>query len=271
MSRPIPFLSPAETAAKLGVTVRALRLYERRGLVTPVRTSAGWRAFGPDQIARLHQVLALKRLGLPLARIGELLGGRLAGLDAVLAVQEQALLTRRDEADRALAVLRGARARLAKGEALSVDDLTHLTQETTMTDKMTDEQWRETFEPLWNKHMTPGQIAEAGARKSVMAAEGGFDQARVSADWEAVIAQAERVRATGDAGSPEAFDVVRRWKALQDQFTGGDHEMTMRGAAMWKEALSDPKAAPKLPMSLGLWEWVGDAAKRWREAGSPAA
>lgn len=270
MSRPVPFLSPAETAGKLGVTVRALRLYERRGLVTPVRTSAGWRAFGPDQIARLHQVLALKRLGLPLARIGELLGGRHASLDAVLAVQEQALLSRRDEADRALAVLRGARARLEKGEALSVDDLTQLTQETTMTQTMTDEEWRETFEPLWTKHMTLEQIAEVERRKAAMAAEGGFDQAQVSADWEAVIADAERVRATGDLGSPEAFDVVRRWKALQEQFTQGDHEMIMRGAAVWKEALSDPRTASKLPMSLGVWEWVGEAAKRWREAGSPA-
>lgn len=268
MSQPIAFLSPAETAGKLGVTVRALRLYERRGLVAPVRTRAGWRAFGPDQIARLHQVLALKRLGLPLARIGELLGGRLASLDAVLAMQEQALLTRHVEAERALRSVRSARARLARGEALSVDDLTHLTQETTMTQTMTDDEWCETFEPLWKKHMTPEQIAEAEKRKAAMMGE--FDQHALSAQWDAVIADAERARAKGDPGSREAFDVVRRWKALQEQFTEGDYELTMRSAAMWKEALSDPNAAPKLPMSLGLWEWVTEAARRWREAGSPA-
>jgi DNA-binding transcriptional MerR regulator len=66
-------LSPSETARRFGVSVKALRLYEQRGLLTPLRTEAGWRTYGPDQIARLHQILALKRLGLPLARIAALL------------------------------------------------------------------------------------------------------------------------------------------------------------------------------------------------------
>ena len=35
------FLSPSETARRLGVGVRALRLYERKGLVRPGRTQAG--------------------------------------------------------------------------------------------------------------------------------------------------------------------------------------------------------------------------------------
>ena len=37
-------LSPAETARLLGVSVKALRLYEQHALVKPLRTSAGWRA-----------------------------------------------------------------------------------------------------------------------------------------------------------------------------------------------------------------------------------
>src|SRR4051812_44378644 len=66
-------LSPTETASRFGVSVKALRLYERRGLLTPLRSESGWRTYGPDQIARLHQILALKRLGLPLAGIAQLL------------------------------------------------------------------------------------------------------------------------------------------------------------------------------------------------------
>ena len=46
---------------------------------------------GPSsQIAWLHQVLALKRLGLPLSRIAQILAGR-DELDGVLALQEQVL------------------------------------------------------------------------------------------------------------------------------------------------------------------------------------
>ncbi len=81
------FLSPSETARRLGVGVRALRLYERRGLVCPGRTHAGWRVYGPNEIERLHQVLTLKSLGLSLARITQLLGGRVANLPALLALQ----------------------------------------------------------------------------------------------------------------------------------------------------------------------------------------
>ncbi|HEY8699042.1 MAG TPA: MerR family transcriptional regulator, partial [Rhizomicrobium sp.] len=64
MNAPEPhrYLSPAETAKRLGVSVKALRLYEQRGFVKPLRTRSHWRAYGPEQIARLHQVVALKRL-----------------------------------------------------------------------------------------------------------------------------------------------------------------------------------------------------------------
>src|SRR3954466_1534968 len=84
-------LSPTEAARRFGVTVKALRLYESRGLLTPLRSKSGWRTYGPNQIARLHQILALKRLGLSLASIGQLLASA-DTLDGVLALQDQALV-----------------------------------------------------------------------------------------------------------------------------------------------------------------------------------
>jgi DNA-binding transcriptional MerR regulator len=84
------FLSPSETARRFGVTNKALRLYERHGLIAPVRSASGWRTYGPAQVTRLVQILALKRLGLPLARIAQLLAGR-DDLGAVLALQEDVL------------------------------------------------------------------------------------------------------------------------------------------------------------------------------------
>jgi DNA-binding transcriptional MerR regulator len=66
-------LSPAETAKRFGISIKALRLYEQHGLLKPLRTANGstgaaWRVYGSDQIARLHQILALKRLGLSLGQ-----------------------------------------------------------------------------------------------------------------------------------------------------------------------------------------------------------
>src|SRR5438128_1117369 len=115
-------LSPTETARRFGVSIKALRLYERHGLLKPLRSQSGWRTYGPDQIARLHQILALKRLGLPLAKIAALLV-HAGSLDAVLAIQEQALARDSAKLARALVLVRAARSKLKSGQALSIDDL----------------------------------------------------------------------------------------------------------------------------------------------------
>jgi len=130
LNRQPRFFSPAETARRLKVSTKALRLYEALGLVHPVRTGTGWRSYGPDQMALLHQVLALKSLGVPLKRVGELLGDRLADLDAVLMLQEAAFRSRIASDARRLKLLAAVRRRLASGETLSVDDLISLTRET---------------------------------------------------------------------------------------------------------------------------------------------
>lgn len=127
------FLSPAETARRLGVGVRALRLYERKGLVRPGRTRAGWRVYGPNEIERLHQVLTLKSLGLSLIRIGELLDQRMADLSALLALQEDVLTVRINDLQRARKSVQAARTKLSRDNPLSLDDLIELVRETTMS------------------------------------------------------------------------------------------------------------------------------------------
>src|SRR5690349_4153019 len=101
-------LSPNEVARRFGVSIKALRLYERRGLLTPLRSEAGWRTYGPDQIARLHQILALKRMGLSLVRIGEVLAAG-AMLEPVLALQEDLLTRDAARLARALRLVQTAR------------------------------------------------------------------------------------------------------------------------------------------------------------------
>ncbi len=53
-------LSPAEAAQRLGVSAKALRLYEERGLLCPIRTEAGWRAYGPQEMAGAAKIAALR-------------------------------------------------------------------------------------------------------------------------------------------------------------------------------------------------------------------
>lgn len=243
--------SPAETAKRLGVTVKALRLYEQRGLVKPLRTQSDWRTYGPDQIARLHQIVALKRLGLPLARISELLDGPHA-LDRVLDLQERVLARESVRLGHALDIVRRARARLASGEALSVDDLATLTKETTMTGKASDAEMKAIFDPLAEKHFTPEERAALQSRS--------FDQAEATRTWDALIEEAKVLMAKGDPTSDAARDLARRWQAQVKLFTEGNPAMNQKVLGMWKEAMADPNAAPKLPLNPEIFAFVQKAA-----------
>ena len=61
-------------AAATGLTRKAVRLYEARGLLAPTeRTAAGYRAYNEADLGRLHFIAAARRLGLHLSQIGEIL------------------------------------------------------------------------------------------------------------------------------------------------------------------------------------------------------
>ena len=197
-----------------------------------------------------------------MSRIGELINGRLASLDALLALQEDVLVLRKQQADQALAAVRSARWRLRCGERLSLDDLTNLTRETTMTEKLDDQHWTEAFRPLWQKHMSAQELDELQARKMGACESFGGDQEAVATAWYDLIRDCNAEMAKGDPGSPEAAALVRRWKVLQDAFTGGDPTLTAKTGAVWQEALSDPATAPQMPMTKALWEFMAEAGRR---------
>lgn len=80
-------LAIGTVARATGLTLRALRFYEARGLVRPMRTAGGRRVYGPGELARLNAAVALKRAGFSLAQIGALLGGRTLDLGRLVALQ----------------------------------------------------------------------------------------------------------------------------------------------------------------------------------------
>lgn len=66
-------LGPSEAAAKLGVSVKALRYYEKRGLLRPARSHAGWRVYGPDAMSRAAAIVSSQAMGLSLSDVAVLL------------------------------------------------------------------------------------------------------------------------------------------------------------------------------------------------------
>lgn len=107
------YLSPSEAAARLGVSAKALRLYEARGLLTPLRTGAGWRAYGPEQMARAGAIVRLRELGLTLAQVAEVLAGDAEAAAPALAGHQAALEARLRALASTVGAVREARAALA--------------------------------------------------------------------------------------------------------------------------------------------------------------
>ena len=64
------------TVARLAqVSVRTLRHYDDVGLLRPawVNPATGYRYYTPEQVLRLHRILVLRDLGVPLSEIGQLI------------------------------------------------------------------------------------------------------------------------------------------------------------------------------------------------------
>jgi DNA-binding transcriptional MerR regulator len=126
MDLSIQCLSASEAARRLGVSTKALRLYERQRLITPARTAAGYRAYGPNDMARAAEVVALRALGLSLAQVARVLAGdhrnlatALAAHEAILEQEIRQLVCKIDKA-------RGLRADIAHGQMPADGELIRL-------------------------------------------------------------------------------------------------------------------------------------------------
>lgn len=126
MSGSAQFLSPSEAARRLGVSIKALRLYEQRGLLEPARSAAGWRAYGPEQMARGAQIAALRTLGLSLGQVARALEGDARDLEPALAAHQAALEGQIREFSSRIEKAGRLRAGLARGDAPPIDELARL-------------------------------------------------------------------------------------------------------------------------------------------------
>lgn len=126
MSSSAEFLYPSEAARRLGVSTKALRLYEQRGLLRPVRTEAGWRVYGPAEMSRAGEIAVLRALGLSLAQTGRALNGEAQDLEPALAAHQASLEGQTRRLAELVEKIRQARAGLLQGERPSAAELTAL-------------------------------------------------------------------------------------------------------------------------------------------------
>jgi DNA-binding transcriptional MerR regulator len=112
---------------RTGLTVRALRVYENYGLITPGRSAAGWRRYSAQELLKLNEIGLLKVLGLTLNQIRDLTRQPSSPtLRQLLELQLDAWKHRRAEAERGQAVAEAALMQLQAGRSLSIEELCSL-------------------------------------------------------------------------------------------------------------------------------------------------
>lgn len=106
-----------EFAQLAGVTVKALRHYDRLGLLQPRRSSSGYRLYSSGDLDRLERIAALKFLGVPLKQIKGVLDRSGLTLRQALATQRTVLEDKRRALGRAIRAIHDAEHALASGGA----------------------------------------------------------------------------------------------------------------------------------------------------------
>jgi DNA-binding transcriptional MerR regulator len=235
--KPAEGLGAAECARRTGLTVRALRVYERAGLLKPARSDRGWRVYGPADLERLNIITALKGFGLTLAQIRKAFGASPPALAAVLDMQLKNWAARRIAADRAIALIQSASARLHRRTNLSIEELCELMRSTEVTNLQA------VMREMINQHITPEQERE----------------------WLTYWAQ----RGPGEA--PMGEEARAAFKLIAEQY----HELMKRGAAPDSDAVQElTKRSTRAWVNTNLrqrqleqLEWNPEVTRAWHTLG----
>ena len=97
-----------EAEQLLGITKANIRFYEKEGLLTPSRNENGYRDYSEADIRQLKQIVILRKLGIPVQQIGDILDGALP-LQKALEENIASLNTQIDALNGALAMTKQLR------------------------------------------------------------------------------------------------------------------------------------------------------------------
>jgi MerR family transcriptional regulator, thiopeptide resistance regulator len=239
MSDDEPFIQIGELASAAGLTVRTLHHYDAIGLLVPAqRSQSGRRLYSPQDVRRLYRIVALRRLGLGLTEIGELLE---ASPDLAQAVRGHL-----DLVERQLELSRRLRVTLTR--ILELLDSGHNPGRDEFIDAigvmiMSDSYYTaEQQEQLAERRRALGEEGMAGAERA----------------WTELI-DAVRIEHTAgtDPSDPRMLELAGRWRELIGQFTGGDEGIGQSLARMYRE--EGVQTASRGTVDPELMEYVGQA------------
>mgnify|MGYP003093871937 FL=1 len=201
-------LTVGQVAGLVGVSVRTLHHWDEIGLVVPsARSWAGYRLYGPDDVARIHRVLVYRETGMPLAEVARVLDDPDVDATAHLARQRDLLQARIAHLTRMLRAVDTMMEKNSMGENLTPQ------QQAEILGAERDPAWQEEAEERWGDS---DEWAQAAARKAAMTRQ---DWARVAEETEALETDlANAMREGVVPGSERANALAERHRASIDRW-----------------------------------------------------
>jgi DNA-binding transcriptional MerR regulator len=199
-------------ARQTGLTVRTLHHYDEIGLLTPShRSEAGYRLYTRDDVARLHQIQALKQLGFALADIGGTLASDGAALGDIVSRQLAALDQQIEQAARLRAQLLRMQEQMNQGEQPEMVD------------------WLLTLElmTMYDKYFSPDELQSLEQHKQ---------RSNSDARWPVLIAAMRELMERGTPPTDSAAqEHIAEWMLLSEEMTGNDPGLMMKLRTMLAE------------------------------------
>lgn len=246
-------LDISEVCRRTGLTSRALRFYEARGLVSPLRTYSGRRLYGPGELERIHLIVSLKRAGLTLSQIGRLTGRGALDLEQLVDAQLAAIAERKAELSAAETLLRNVKSRIDRGEPVDAATFCSLIKNEDVI--MTKEQW----DKVADRYFSPEERAHWAERMHEAPAD--FDQAAYNQQWADL---GQRVAAAMPLGpeSAEARTLYDEWQKLLEPFTKVATPEMMQGATRLYERMGEWEGEVNAPFSSDVFAFIQEVGRR---------
>jgi DNA-binding transcriptional MerR regulator len=199
-------LKVGELAKRAGLTVRALHHYDSIGLLCPsARSDAGYRLYDRSDIARLHQIQALRRFGVALSDIGAFLANPGTCLAAIVDQQIAALTRQIEQAGTLRTQLGTLKCQLDAGEEPELAQWLTTLEQMTMYDKYFTKEQRERL-PFFTGQPNPS-----------------------SDEWKALVERFHALMAGNtDPSAPEPKELACRWMSMLMRDTGGDIQLVVQ-------------------------------------------
>jgi DNA-binding transcriptional MerR regulator len=239
-----------EVVRRTGLTARALRFYEARGLVAPLRTHTGRRLYGPAELERIAQILALKRAGLSLAQIQRLTARRPLDLGRLIDAQLEALESREAEIAEAHALLLNVKSRIDRGEPVDAATFCSLIRNGDAV--MAEENWKK----VTDRYFSASEKEEWASRMPALPE--GFDMHAYNRQWTELAARIEAALPL-DPKSDAARAYYDEWQALLAPFKAVATPAMMAGATNLYNRMDEWHGEQKPPFSMDVWRFIQQA------------